>query len=58
MQNTIAHDSSAGSAAATNSAPFDQCSPISQPATSGPAIEPARPMPRLQPMPVARTVVG
>ena len=48
----------AAAAAAMNSAPVLHFASIRMPATSGPMIEPIRPMPSAQPTPVARTEVG
>src|SRR4051794_14294210 len=52
----IAHN--AGTAPETNSLDLSQCCASMMPPTTGPMIEPIRPMPSAQPTPVARTLVG
>ena len=47
-----------GTAIATKISLFVHSNWISAPPRTGPTIEPKRPMPRLQPTPVERSVVG
>ncbi len=55
---SITADTSAGTANKMKMLLFGQFSRINSPPSTGPTIEPMRPMPRLQPIPVERNVVG
>jgi hypothetical protein len=48
----------AGTAATTNRSEMDQCMAMKRAAATGPTIEPMRPMPSVQPTPVALSSVG
>ena len=58
MRYTSNAETAAGTATVAKIEAFDHCRRINSPPKVGPRIDPMRPMPRLQPIPVDRSDVG
>src|SRR5258705_7442046 len=58
IRNNISDEITAGTATAIKMSLLDQFRRMSSPPSTGPTMEPTRPIPKLQPMPVERSVVG